>query len=242
MKKLKYIGCIILFSLFLISCNSKTEFQKLFDDELYAKAFLSSLNLKTVSSNSFKDDKLTRYTLINHLKGDTEKLTTIRKENGISVEKTTIFNKELEFMSGSFSSFISSSQQECYYTMDNQYPNKKIENHDSCDLIMENIKSYLGDRQLRIFGVHTIVDGEQFVKYKGVDNKYSKYFSIHMLERNLTDEEISQLTTTFFGDKTLNEVRIIGKNILQCNLRVTRNSTPDSTECDKIQSLLESLE
>ena len=31
MRKLKYIGCIIIFSSFLISCNSKTEFQKFGD-------------------------------------------------------------------------------------------------------------------------------------------------------------------------------------------------------------------
>tara|TARA_B100000686_G_scaffold308868_1_gene350322 strand:+ start:365 stop:1093 length:729 start_codon:yes stop_codon:yes gene_type:complete len=242
MRKLKYIGCIIIFSSFLISCNSKTEFQKLFDDGLYAKAFLSSLNIKTISSNSFKEDKLTRYTLIDHLKGNTEELTNIRKDNGISVKNTTLFNKDLEFITGTFSSFISSGKEECYYTMDNEYPDNKEQNHSSCDQIMKNIESYLGNRQLKIFGVHTIVDGEQFVKYKEVENKYTKYFSIHMLNRNLTNEEISELTTTFFGDETLNDVRIIGKNILQCNLRVTRNSKPDSTECDKIQILLESIE
>ena len=108
MRKLKYIGCIILFSSFLISCEPKPEFQELFDDGLYAKAFLSSLNLKTISSNSFKEDKLTRYTLIDHLKGNTEVLTNIRKDNGISVKNTTLFNKELEFLTGTFSSFISS--------------------------------------------------------------------------------------------------------------------------------------
>ena len=60
MKKLKVL--ILTFALILFSCNEESEFQKLYNQELYAESFFSSLNLRTVSSNSFQNDILKRYT------------------------------------------------------------------------------------------------------------------------------------------------------------------------------------
>ena len=46
---------------------------------------------------------------------------------------------------------------------------------------------------------------------------------------------------TFFQEDTLNEVRVIGKNILQCNLKVTYATPPDDAGCNEIEELLKSV-
>ena len=63
---MKNIYSILIITLIFLSCQEQTEFQKLFDEELYAKSFFSSLDLKTVSSNSFKNDELTRFTPVSY--------------------------------------------------------------------------------------------------------------------------------------------------------------------------------
>ena len=50
---------------------------------MYAESFFSSLDLRTVSSNSFENDVLTRYTLTSHLPNDNEELNKIRIKNGM---------------------------------------------------------------------------------------------------------------------------------------------------------------
>ena len=66
---------ILILTIFLIiSCKSQTDFQKLYSEEMYAESFFSSLNLRTVSSNSFENDILIRYTLTSHLPKDNEEL------------------------------------------------------------------------------------------------------------------------------------------------------------------------
>ena len=50
--------------------------------------------------------------------------------------------------------------------------------------------------------------------------------------------QISNLIKTFFQEETLNEIRIVENNILQCNLKVTVNSKPYTNACDNIKKLL----
>ena len=94
--KMKKIYLFLILTLFCVSCQEKTEFQKLFEEELYAESFFSSLDLKTVSSNSFKNDELTRFTLVSHLPFNNEELTKIRKDNGMQIQRLTLSEKEVE--------------------------------------------------------------------------------------------------------------------------------------------------
>ena len=78
---------ILILTIFLIiSCKSQTDFQKLYSEEMYAESFFSSLDLRTVSSNSFENDVLKRYTLTSHLPNDNEELNKIRIKNGMEVD------------------------------------------------------------------------------------------------------------------------------------------------------------
>ena len=76
MNKLKIL--IFTIAILILSCSQETEFQKLYSQEMYAESFFSSLNLRTVSSNSFQNDVLKRYTLSSHLPIDNEELNQIR--------------------------------------------------------------------------------------------------------------------------------------------------------------------
>ena len=76
MNKLKIL--IFTIAILILSCSQESEFQKLYNQEMYAESFFSSLNLRTVSSNSFQNDVLKRYTLSSHLPIDNEELTQIR--------------------------------------------------------------------------------------------------------------------------------------------------------------------
>ena len=237
--KMKKIYLFLILTLFCVSCQEKTEFQKLFEEELYAESFFSSLDLKTVSSNSFKNDELTRFTLVSHLPFNNEELTKIRKDNGMKIQRLTLSEKQVESMRGNFKSFVSSGKFECYYLMDNQYPEiDSSETYGMCDQMSSSLELFLGDNQMKLFGVHTIIDGEQFAKHNDKTKKYTKYFSIHMLDKKPDEDLVSRLTKTFFQEETLNDVRVVGKNILQCNLKVTSTSEPDSSGCDKIEKLL----
>ena len=236
---MKNIYSILIITLFCLSCQEQTEFQKLFDEELYAKSFFSSLELKTVSSNSFKNDELTRFTLISHLPSNNEELTKIRINNGMEVDRLTLSGKEIESMKGNFDSFVSSGKFECYFFMDTEYPEiDTSETHKMCNQMSSSLELFLGDNQMKLFGVHTIIDGEQFTEHKGETRRYTKYFSIHMLDKKPDESLVSSLTKTFFQEETLNDVRVVGNNILQCNLKVTSVSAPDSSGCDEIEKLL----
>jgi len=233
---------ILLISLCLISCQQKTEFQKLYDSGSFAEAFFISLDAKTVSSNSFKKDELIRITLKSHLPQDNNDLSSIRKNNNMNITEEIISDKKVELMQGDFSSFISSGREECYYSMDKQYSDSdKNETHGMCDQMIDSLDVFLGGSQLKIFGVHTIVDGQLFADHNDTKDKYSKYFSIHMLIEAPDQKKIDDLTKTFFQEKTLNEVRVVGKNILQCNLKITSTSLPDSSQCDEVEKLLRSV-
>ena len=59
-----------------------------------------------------------------------------------------------------------------------------------------------------------------------------------MLDKKPDEDLVSNLTKTFFQEETLNDVRVVGNNILQCNLKVTSISEPDSSGCDEIENLL----
>lgn len=233
---------ILLISLCLISCQQKSEFQKLYDSGSFAEAFFISLDAKTVSSNSFKKDELIRITLKSHLPQDNNDLSSIRKNNNMNITEEIISDKKVELMQGDFSSFISSGREECYYSMDKQYSDSdKNETHGMCDQMIDSLDVFLGGSQLKIFGVHTIVDGQLFADHNDTKDKYSKYFSIHMLIEEPDQKKIDDLTKTFFQEKTLNEVRVVGKNILQCNLKITSESIPDSAQCDEVEKLLQSV-
>ena len=123
--------------------------------------------------------------------------------------------------------------------LNNQYPEiDSSETYGMCDQMSSSLELFLGDNQMKLFGVHTIIDGEQFTKHNDKTKKYTKYFSIHMLDKKPDEDLVSRLTKTFFQEETLNDVRVVGKNILQCNLKVTSTSEPDSSGCDKIEKLL----
>ena len=62
-----------------------------------------------------------------------------------------------------------------------------------------------------------------------------------MLNKEPDQNLVDKITTTFFQEETLNDVRVIGKNILQCNLKVTYATPPDDTGCNQIEKLLESV-
>ncbi len=88
---------ILILTIFLIiSCKSQTDFQKLYSEEMYAESFFSSLNLRTVSSNSFENDILIRYTLTSHLPKDNEELNKIRIKNGMTVENLNLNLKNFQ--------------------------------------------------------------------------------------------------------------------------------------------------
>ena len=233
---------ILLISLCLISCQQKSEFQKLYDSDSFAEAFFMSLDAKTVSSNSFREDELIRITLKSHLPIDNNYLSSIRRNNNMNITEEIISGKKVELMKGNFGSFISSGREECYYSMDKQYSDSnKNETHGMCDQMIDSLNVFLGGSQFKVFGVHTIVDGQLFAEHNDTKNKYSKYFSIHMLSEEPDQKKIDDLTQTFFQEKTLNEIRVIGKNILQCNLKITSNSPPDSSQCDEVEKLLNSI-
>ena len=114
---------ILILTIFLIiSCKSQTDFQKLYSEEMYAESFFSSLNLRTVSSNSFENDILIRYTLTSHLPKDNEELNKIRIKNGMTVENLNLNLKNVQSMSGNFDQFVSSGKEECLFVMSKNYP------------------------------------------------------------------------------------------------------------------------
>ena len=109
---------ILILTIFLIiSCKSQTDFQKLYSEKMYAESFFSSLNLRTVSSNSFENDILIRYTLTSHLPKDNEELNKIRIKNGMTVENLNLNLKNVQSMSGNFDQFVSSGEEECLFVM-----------------------------------------------------------------------------------------------------------------------------
>ena len=239
MNKLILISILFL----IISCKSQTDFQKLYFQEMYAESFFSSLNLRTVSSNSFENDILTRYTLTSHLPIDNEELNKIRIKNGMKVTNFELNSKNIQSMSGNFDQFVSSGEEECFFVMSKNYPQvDKNEITNLCKEMSNSLDLFLGNNQLKIFGVHTIVDGEQFTYHNDREDRYTKYFSVHMLNKEPDQDLVDKITKTFFQEETLNEVRVIGKNILQCNLKVTYSTPPDDSGCNEIEKLLESVE
>ena len=62
-----------------------------------------------------------------------------------------------------------------------------------------------------------------------------------MLNKEPDQDLVNKITKTFFQEETLNEVRVIGKNILQCNLKVTYATPPDDSGCNEIENLLKSV-
>ena len=240
MNRLKVL--ILSFLIIILSCSKESEFQKLYNQELYAESFFSSLNLRTVSSNSFQDDSLKRFTLISHLPAENEELNKIRVKNGMQVENLNLSNKEVELMNGTFGQFVSSGNEECYFVMSKNYPQVDTKEITAlCNDMSKSLDLFLGNNQLKIFGVHTIVDGEQFTSYNEKDDRYTKYFSVHMLDKEPDENLVEKITKTFFQEDTLNEVRVIGKNILQCNLKVTYATPPDDSGCNEIEALLETI-
>ena len=238
MNKLILISILFL----IISCKSQTDFQKLYFQEMYAESFFSSLNLRTVSSNSFENDILTRYTLTSHLPIDNEELNKIRIKNGMKVTNFELNSKNIQSMSGNFDQFVSSGEEECFFVMSKNYPQvDKNEITNLCKEMSNSLDLFLGNNQLKIFGVHTIVDGEQFTYHNNREDRYTKYFSVHMLNKEPDKDLVDKITKTFFQEETLNEVRVIGKNILQCNLKVTYSTPPDDSGCNEIEKLLESV-
>ena len=238
MNKLILISILFL----IISCKSQTDFQKLYFQEMYAESFFSSLNLRTVSSNSFENDILTRYTLTSHLPIDNEELNKIRIKNGMKVTNFELNSKNIQSMSGNFDQFVSSGEEECFFVMSKNYPQvNKNEITNLCKEMSNSLDLFLGNNQLKIFGVHTIVDGEQFTYHNDREDRYTKYFSVHMLNKEPDQDLVDKITKTFFQEETLNEVRVIGKNILQCNLKVTYSTPPDDSGCNEIEKLLESV-
>ena len=238
MNKLILISTIFL----VISCKSQTDFQKLYSEEMYAESFFSSLDLRTVSSNSFENDVLTRYTLTSHLPNDNEELNKIRIKNGMEVDNLELNSKNVQSMSGNFDQFVSSGEEECLLVMSKNYPQvNKNEITDLCKEMSNSLDLFLGNNQLKIFGVHTIVDGEQFTYHNEREDRYTKYFSVHMLNKEPDQDLVNKITKTFFQEETLNEVRVIGKNILQCNLKVTYATPPDDSGCNEIENLLKSV-
>ena len=241
MNKLKIL--ILTLLVFILSCSEESEFQKLYNEGLYAESFFSSLNLRTVSSNSFQNDLLKRFTLNSHLPVDNEELNKIRVKNGMQVESLNLNNKEVQLMNGTFGQFVSSGKEECYFVMSKNYPQVDTKEITAlCSDMSKSLDLFLGNNQLKIFGVHTIVDGEQFTTYNDKDNRYTKYFSVHMLDKEPDQNLVEKITKTFFQEDTLNEVRVIGKNILQCNLKVTYATPPDDSGCNEIEALLKTID
>ena len=62
-----------------------------------------------------------------------------------------------------------------------------------------------------------------------------------MLDKEPDENLVEKITKTFFQEDTLNEVRVIGKNILQCNLKVTYATPPDDSGCNEIEALLKTI-
>ena len=62
-----------------------------------------------------------------------------------------------------------------------------------------------------------------------------------MLNKEPDQDLVEKITKTFFQEDTLNEVRVIGKNILQCNLKVTYATPPDDSGCNEIETLLKTI-
>ena len=62
-----------------------------------------------------------------------------------------------------------------------------------------------------------------------------------MLDKEPDQNLVEKITKTFFQEDTLNEVRVIGKNILQCNLKVTYATPPDDSGCNEIEALLKTI-
>lgn len=241
MNKLKIL--ILTLLVIIISCSEESEFQKLYNEGLYAESFFSSLNLRTVSSNSFQNDLLKRFTLNSHLPVDNEELNKIRVKNGMQVENLNLNNKDVQLMNGTFGQFVSSGKEECYFVMSKNYPQVDTKEITAlCSDMSKSLDLFLGNNQLKIFGVHTIVDGEQFTTYNDKDNRYTKYFSVHMLDKEPDQNLVEKITKTFFQEDTLNEVRVIGKNILQCNLKVTYATPPDDSGCNEIEALLKTID
>ena len=234
---------ILILTVFLIiSCKSQTNFQKLYSEEMYAESFFSSLNLRTVSSNSFENDILTRYTLTSHLPKDNEELNKIRTKNGMTIENLDLNLKNVQSMTGNFDQFVSSGEEECFFVMSKNYPQvNEREIKVLCNEMSNSLDLFLGNNQLKIFGVHTIVDGEQFTFHNEREDRYTKYFSVHMLKNEPDQDLVDKITKTFFQEETLNDVRVIGKNILQCNLKVTYATPPDDSGCNEIEKLLETV-
>ena len=240
MNKLKIL--ILTLLVIILSCSEESEFQKLYNEGLYAESFFSSLNLRTVSSNSFQNDLLKRFTLNSHLPVDNEELNKIRVKNGMQVENLNLNNKDVQLMNGTFGQFVSSGKEECYFVMSKNYPQVAAKEITTlCSDMSKSLDLFLGNNQLKIFGVHTIVDGEQFTTYNDKDNRYTKYFSVHMLDKEPDQNLVEKITKTFFQEDTLNEVRVIGKNILQCNLKVTYATPPDDSGCNEIEALLKTI-
>ena len=240
MNKLKIL--ILTLLVIIISCSEESEFQKLYNEGLYAESFFSSLNLRTVSSNSFQNDILKRFTLNSHLPVDNEELNKIRVKNGMQVENLNLNNKEVQLMNGTFGQFVSSGKEECYFVMSKNYPQVDSKEITAlCSDMSKSLDLFLGNNQLKIFGVHTIVDGEQFTTYNDKNDRYTKYFSVHMLDKEPDQNLVEKITKTFFQEDTLNEVRVIGKNILQCNLKVTYATPPDDSGCNEIEALLKTI-
>ena len=240
MNKLKIL--ILTLLVIILSCSEESEFQKLYNEGLYAESFFSSLNLRTVSSNSFQNDLLKRFTLNSHLPVDNEELNKIRVKNGMQVENLNLNNKDVQLMNGTFGQFVSSGKEECYFVMSKNYPQVDTKEITAlCSDMSKSLDLFLGNNQLKIFGVHTIVDGEQFTTYNDKDNRYTKYFSVHMLDKEPDQNLVEKITKTFFQEDTLNEVRVIGKNILQCNLKVTYATPPDDSGCNEIEALLKTI-
>ena len=241
MNKLKIL--ILTLLVFIISCSEESGFQKLYNEGLYAESFFSSLNLRTVSSNSFQNDILKRFTLNSHLPVDNEELNKIRVKNGMQVENLNLNNKDVQLMNGTFGQFVSSGKEECYFVMSKNSPQVAAKEITTlCSDMSKSLDLFLGNNQLKIFGVHTIVDGEQFTTYNDKDNRYTKYFSVHMLDKEPDQNLVEKITKTFFQEDTLNEVRVIGKNILQCNLKVTYATPPDDSGCNEIEALLKTID
>ena len=241
MNKLKIL--ILTLLVIILSCSEESEFQKLYNEGLYAESFFSSLNLRTVSSNSFQNDILKRFTLNSHLPVDNEELNKIRVKNGMQVENLNLNNKDVQLMNGTFGQFVSSGKEECYFVMSKNYPQVDTKEITAlCSDMSKSLDLFLGNNQLKIFGVHTIVDGEQFTTYNDKDNRYTKYFSVHMLDKEPDQNLVEKITKTFFQEDTLNEVRVIGKNILQCNLKVTYATPPDDSGCNEIEALLKTID
>ena len=98
--------------------------------------------------------------------------------------------------------------------MDTEYPEIDTSaTHKMCNQMSSSLELFLGDNQMKLFGVHTIIDGEQFTEHKGETRRYTKYFSIHMLDKKPDESLVSSLTKTFFQEETLNDVRVVGNNI-----------------------------